>query len=105
MRHVICTGFSVDLALCRRGLLGSDTVMAMSENRATSCFVRTIRRGRNYRYFRSFDKFGKVSHSQFTTVQAKMMLMAAAFDPASGQFTGPCQREGEAVGGIALRPA
>ena len=90
LRHTIVdTGFSVDLARFAAGtFLGSDTVMAMSENKSYVVLRENDKAdaASNYRYFlASFDKFDEVSRSRFTTVRAKMMyVMAAAFDPASG---------------------
>jgi disulfide bond formation protein DsbB len=89
LRHtVVDTGFSVDLARFTAGaFLGSDTVMAVSENKSYVVLRESDKANvaANYRYFlASFDKFEEVSRSRFTTVRAKMMyVMAAAFDPAS----------------------
>jgi len=90
VRHtVVDTGFSVDLARFAAGaFLGSDTVMAVSENKSYVILRENDKAdaSANYRYFlASFDKFDEVSRSRFTTVRAKMMyVMSAAFDPASG---------------------
>jgi len=89
LRHtVVDTGFSVDLARFAAGaFLGSDTVMAVSENKSYVILRENDKAdaAANYRYFlASFDKFDEVSRSRFTTVRAKMMyVMSAAFDPAS----------------------
>jgi len=90
VRHtVVDTGFSVDLARFAAGaFLGSDTVMAVSENKSYVILRENDKAdaAANYRYFlASFDKFDEVSRSRFTTVRAKMMyVMSATFDPASG---------------------
>ena len=89
LRHTIVdTGFSVDLARFAAGaFLGSDTVIAVSENKSYVVLRENDKAdaAANYRYFlASFDKFDEVSRSRFTTVRAKMMyVMAAAFDPVS----------------------
>jgi hypothetical protein len=89
LRHtVVDTGFSVDLArFTAAAFLGSDTVMAVSENKSYVVLRESDKAdaAANYRYFlASFDKFEEVSRSRFTTVRAKMMYtMAAAFDAAA----------------------
>jgi disulfide bond formation protein DsbB len=89
LRHTIVdTGFSVDLARFAAGaFLGSDTVIAVSENKSYVVLRENDKAdaAANYRYFlASFDKFDEVSRSRLTTVRAKMMyVMSAAFDPAT----------------------
>jgi len=89
LRHtVVDTGFSVDLArFTAAAFLGSDTVIAVSENKSYVVLRENDKAdaAANYRYFlASFDRFDEVSRSRFTTVRAKMMyVMSAAFDPAS----------------------
>ena len=90
LRHtVVDTMFSVDLARFAAGaFLGSDTVMAVSENKSYVILRENDNTdaAANYRYFlASFDRFDEVSRSRLTTVRAKMMyVMSAAFDPATG---------------------
>jgi disulfide bond formation protein DsbB len=92
LRHtVVDMGFSVDLARFTAGaFLGSDTVIAVSENKSYVVLRESDKAdaAANYRYFlASFEKFDEVSRSRLTTVRAKMMyVMAAAFDPVSGSI-------------------